>query len=97
MTKSKLELLTALRDTLLDLIQESKQDADDWSAITYMLARATDMLTDERRRQGWMGVYPIVNGCARDALFEGTREQCKLIVDNARVSDPAVDLIVLPL
>lgn len=78
---TKLDRLSALRDTLLELCTESTANADEWNTYNEWLAKATDMLTDERRRQGWMAVYPIVDGCAGDCLFEGDGEQCKIYTD----------------
>lgn len=97
MTSKKLELLTDLRNTLLELCTESVYDPADWDTYHEWLARVGDMLTDERRRDGWMAVYPIVNGCAKDASFEGTKEQCQIYVSVWMEHDPQADLIVLPL
>lgn len=58
---------------------------------------SNDRLTEERRRQGWMVVYPIVDGCSQEALFEGTKEQCKKYVSLMKEKDPKADFIVLPL
>jgi hypothetical protein len=57
------------------------------------------MMTDERRRLGYMAVYPIVNGSAQEALFEGTREQCKIYTDLLLGHDPSMkgNIIVLEL
>ena len=96
-TISNLDRLTMLRDTLLELCTESTANADEWNTYNEWLAKATDMLTDERRRQGWMAVYPIVNGCSQEALFEGTSEQCQIYVSIMKEHDPKADIIVLPL
>lgn len=96
-TTTKLDRLTALRDTLLDLRIESIANADEWNMFSVWLAKVTDMLTDERRRQGWMAVYPIVNGCSQDALFEGTPEQCQIYVSILKEHNPKADIIVLQL
>ena len=78
---SKLDRLTILRDTLLDCCKESVKNADEWQTFHDMLAKVGDMISDEHRRLGYMAVYPIVNGSAQEALFEGTREQCKIYAD----------------
>ena len=96
-TISNLDRLTMLRDTLLELCTESTANADEWNTYNEWLAKATDMLTDERRRQGWMAVYPIVDGCSQEALFEGTSEQCQIYVSIMKEHDPKADIIVLPL
>ena len=96
---SKLDRLTMLRDTLLDCCQESVKDADEWQTFHDMLAKVRDMISDERQRLGYMVVYPIVNGSAQEALFEGTREQCKIYTDLLLKHDPSMrgNIIVLEL
>ena len=96
---SKLDRLTMLRDTLLDCCQESVKDADEWQTFHDMLAKVRDMISDEWRRLGYMAVYPIVNGSAQEALFEGTREQCKIYTDLLLERDPSMrgNIIVLEL
>ena len=96
---SKIDRLTMLRNTLLDCCQESVKDADEWKTFHDMLAKVVDLLTDERRRLGYMAVYPIVNGSAQEALFEGTREQCKIYTDLLLGHDPSMkgNIIVLEL
>lgn len=96
---SKLDRLTMLRNTLLDCCQESVKDADEWQTFHDMLAKVRDLLTDEMRRLGYMAVYPIVNGSAQEALFEGTREQCKIYTDILLENQPEMkgNIIVLEL
>lgn len=96
---SKLDRLTMLRNTLIECCQDSVKDADEWQTFHDMLAKVVDLLTDERRRLGYMAVYPIVNGSAQEALFEGTREQCKIYTDLLLGHDPSMkgNIIVLEL
>ena len=96
---SKLDRLTMLRNSLLDCCQESVKDSDEWQTFHDMLAKVVDMMTDERRRLGYMAVYPIVNGSAQEALFEGTREQCKTYTDILLENKPEMkgNIIVLEL
>ena len=96
---SKLDRLTTLRDSLLDCCKESVKDADEWQTFHDLLAKVVDMMTDERRRLGYMAVYPIVNGSAQEALFEGTREQCKVYTDILLENKPEMkgNIIVLEL
>lgn len=96
-TTTKLDRLTALRDTLLELCTESTANADEWQTFHDMLAKVVNMMTDERRRLGYMAVYPIVDGCSQEALFEGTSEQCQIYVSILKENDPNADIIVLPL
>ena len=98
-TISKLDRLTMLRNSLLDCCKESVKDAEEWQTFHDMLAKVVDMMTDERRRLGYMAVYPIVNGSAQEALFEGTREQCKTYTDILLKNQPEMkgNIIVLEL
>ena len=96
-TTTKLDRLTALRDTLLELRTESTANADELNTYNELLIKATGLLSDERRRQGWMAVYPIVDGCSQEALFEGTSEQCQIYVSILKEHDPKADIIVLQL
>ena len=96
---SKLDRLTMLRDTLLDCCKESVKNADEWQTFHDMLAKVGDMISDEHRRLGYMAVYPIVNGSAQEALFEGTRDQCKIYTDILLENKPEMkgNIIVLEL
>ena len=96
---SKLDRLTTLRVTLLDCCKESVKNADEWKIFRDMLAKVNGMIGDEHRRLGYMAVYPIVNGIAQKALFEGTREQCKTYTDILLENQPEMkgNIIVLEL
>lgn len=94
---TKLDRLTMLRNTLIDCKQECVKDADEWNTYNDMMVKVNDLLTEERRKQGWMAVYPIVDGSAQEAIFEGTREQCDIYVSIMREHDPKADIIVLQL
>ena len=98
-TMTKLDRLTMLRNTLIDCKQECANDADEWNTYNDMIVKVNDLLTEERRKQGWMAVYPIVHGCAQESLFEGTREQCKIYTDLLLGHDPSMkgNIIVLEL
>jgi ABC-type microcin C transport system duplicated ATPase subunit YejF len=63
------------------------------------MAKVKEMISDEHRRLGYMAVYPIVNGSAQEALFEGTREQCKVYTDILLENKPEMrgNIIVLEL
>ena len=94
---SKLDRLTTLRDSLLDCCKESVKNADEWQTFHDWLEKVKDMISDEHRRLGYMAVYPIVNGSAQEALFEGTREQCKIYTDILLENKPEMkgNIIVL--
>lgn len=96
---SKLDRLTTLRYALLDCCLDSVNNADEWQTFHDMLAKVKDMVSDEHRRLGYMAVYPIVNGSAQEALFEGTRDQCKIYTDILLENKPEMkgNIIVLEL
>lgn len=96
---SKLDRLTMLRNTLLDCCNESLKNADELMTFRDMLDKVKEMISDEHRRLGFMAVYPIVNGSAQQALFYGTREQCKTYTDILLESNPEMkgNIIVLEL
>lgn len=95
--ESKLNLLTALRDVLLDLSAESSNSAQERNQFNEMLVKTCGMLSDERRRMGYYAVYPIVDGCSQEPLYEGTLEHCRMYVEITKTYDPKIDLIVLQL
>ena len=78
---TKLDRLTMLRDALIECKKESVKDADEWQTYDDMMRKVYDMMLEEKRRLDYMAVYPIVNGSAQEALFEGTKEQCKSYTD----------------
>lgn len=78
---TKLDRLETLRSVLTECREGSVKDADEWQTYNDMLTRVSDLLTEERRKQGYMAVYPIKDGSAQEALFEGTSEQCKIYTD----------------
>ena len=96
---TKLDRLTMLRDALIECKKESVKDADEWQTYDDMMVKVNDLLTEEKRKSGYMVVYPIVNGSAQEALFEGTREQCKIYTDLLLGHDPSMkgNIIVLEL
>ena len=98
-TTTKLDRLTMLRAALIECKKDSLKDADEWMTFHEMLAKVKDMISDEHRRLGYMAVYPIVNGSAQEALFEGTRDQCKIYTDILLENQPEMkgNIIVLEL
>jgi len=98
-TISKLDRLTMLRDSLLDCCKESVKNADEWNAFHEMLDEVNKMLHDERKAQGWSGVYEIVNGSAVDCLFEGEESSCKVYTDILLEGRPELkgNIIISPL
>lgn len=96
---SKLDRLMTLRDSLLDCCKESVKNADEWQTFHDMLEKVKGMISDEHRRLSYMAVYPIVNGSAQEALFEGTSDQCKIYTDLLLGHDPSMkgNIIVLEL
>ena len=96
---SKLDRLTMLRDSLLDCCKEYVKFPDQWNAFHQMLDEVNKMLHDERKAQGWSGVYEIVNGCAGDCLFEGTDSACGTYTDILLKAEPERkgNIIISPL
>ena len=88
-----------LRNALIECKKESVKDADEWQTYDDMMVKVNDLLTEERRKAGYMAVYPIVNGSAQEALFEGTKEQCKIYTDILLENKPEMkgNIIVLEL
>lgn len=60
--------------------------------------RVRALLLDEYRKLNWHVVSPIVNGCAQEAIYEGTPEDCKKYVQRLVEKDPAIknNLIITP-
>ena len=96
---SKLDRLEMLWEALLECKQGSVKDADEWQTYDDMMRKVNGMMLEEKRRLGYMAVYPIVNGSAQEALFEGTREQCKIYTDILLENKPEMkgNIIVLEL
>ena len=99
MATTKLDRLNMLRDALIECKKESVKDADEWQTYDNMMVKVNDLLTEEKRKAGYMVVYPIVDGSAREALFEGTKEQCKIYTDIMLEAHPEMrgNIIVLEL
>ena len=98
-TISKLDRLMMLRDSLLECCKESVNNDDEWQTFHDWLNKVNDMLHDERKAQGWSGVYEIKDGCAGDCLFEGTESACKVYTDILLKSRPELkgNIIISPL
>ena len=98
-TISKLDRLTMLRDSLLDCCKEYVKFPDQWNAFNEMLDEVNKMLHDERKAQGWSGVYEIVDGSAGDCLFEGEESSCKVYTDILLEGRPELkgNIIISPL
>lgn len=98
-TKTKLDRLETLLLVLLKCKNECANDQDEWNIYNRMTGMLYDMRIEEKRKQGFLAVYPIVNGSAREPLFEGTKEQCKIFTDLLLESQPDLkgNIIVLPL
>lgn len=96
---SKLDRLEMLWEALLECKQGSVKDADEWQTYDDMMRKVNGMMLEEKRRLGYMAVYPIVNGSAQEALFEGTSDQCKIYTDILLENQPEMkgNIIVLEL
>lgn len=58
-----------LKASVLDCINEGMDMGD-------MVARIEAEIKKERETVRWSGVFPIVNGCSTDAVYEGTEADC---------------------
>lgn len=96
---SKLDRLNMLRDSLLECCKESVNNADEWQTFHDMLDKVKDMLHEERKAQGWSGVYEITDGCAGDCLFECTESACNVYTDILLEGRPELkgNIIISPL
>lgn len=98
-TTSKIEQLENLRQVLNECKEVYVRDEEEWNALNDMLIVVCGLLTKEQRKEGWMAVYPIVDGCSREALFEGTSEECDIYVETLLEVHPEMkgEIIVLQL
>ena len=96
---TKLERLTMMRDALIECKKESVKDADEWQTYDDMMRKVYNMMLEEKRKAGYMVVYPIVDGSAQESLFEGTKEQCAIYTDILLEGHPEMkgNIIVLQL
>ena len=81
-------------ESLLLTIQECKQESPEmnWGD---MEERAADAVLQEKRRLGYMAVYPIANGCATEAAYEGTEQDCIAYGKIFKRHNPDKDIIIL--
>ena len=96
---TKLDRLTMLRNALIECKRESVKDADEWQTYDDMMRKVNGMMLEEKRRLGYMAVYPIVDGSAQESVFEGTAEKCKIYTDILLENNPSMsgNIIVLEL
>lgn len=96
---NKLDRLEMLWETLLECKQGSVKDAEEWQTYDDMMRKVNGMMLEEKRRLGYMVVYPIVDGSARESVFEGTAEKCKIYTDILLENNPSMrgNIIVLQL
>ena len=96
---SKLDRLEMLCEALLECKQGSVKDADEWQTYDDMMKKVKGMMLEEKRRLGYMAVYPIVDGSAQESVFEGTAENCKIYTDILLENNPSLkgNIIVLQL
>lgn len=68
---SRLTRLEYLKASILDCITEGMNMGD-------MLARVNEEIKKEREAVRWSGVFPIVNGCSTNCIYEGTELDCAI-------------------
>lgn len=79
--KAKIGRLEAVRSVLIECMNASTKDENEWRIYAGMLGDIMNLITEERRKLGHMAVYPIGSGCSQQSLFEGSIEQCSLYID----------------
>lgn len=89
---TRLQDLTTMRLAIEDC--RNRHPEMEWDS---MVQRANDMVREEQHRLGYMAVYPIVDGCSCDAVYEATPEHCDIYVSIARENDPSKEFIILPI
>ena len=96
---SKLDRLNMLLDNLRKCRNECVRHSEEWLTYNNMIEKVSDMLYEEKRKAGYMAVYPIVDGSAQESLFEGTKEQCAIYTDILLEGHPEMkgNIIVLPI
>lgn len=96
---SKLDRLSILLDNLRKCRNECVRHSEEWLTYNDMIEKVSDMLYEEKRKAGYMAVYPIVDGSAQESLFEGTKEQCAIYTDILLENNPSMkgNIIVLQL
>ena len=87
---SKLDRLSILLDNLRKCRKECVRHSEECMTYNDMIEKISDILYEEKRKEGYMVVYPIVNGSAQEPLFEGTCEQCKVYIDILLEKDPSM-------
>ena len=87
---NKLDRLEMLCETLLECKQGSVKDAEEWQTYDDMMRKVNGMMLEEKRRLSYMAVYPIVDGSARESVFEGTAEKCKIYTDILLENNPSM-------
>lgn len=93
--RTKLQRLEMLQKVLLECREESVHDEKEYNIYNFISSILYDEIERERRSLGYMGVYPIINGCSGDCLFEGTKESCQIYVSIMREANPDVELMIL--
>lgn len=91
---TRLDRLMIMRSSIEDCMHENPDM--EWGD---MLQRADDMVRKEQHRLGHHAVYPIVDGCSREAVYESTLDNCRIYVGIAVEHDPSKkdQFIILPI
>lgn len=96
---SKLNRLNMLLYNLRKCRNVCVRHSEEWLNYNDMIEKFSDMLYEEKRKAGYMAVYPIVDGSVQESLFEGTKEQCAIYTEFLLEAHPEMkgNIIVLQL
>ena len=96
---NKIERLSMLRKALVECMEESVHDAEEWQVYHDMNEKVKELLHEEYKVQGYSGVYEIKDGQAGKCLYEGSQEACDIFVETLLSRHPEYksNIIVSPL
>lgn len=94
-----IDRLMTLRHVLSQCKYESVIYAEEWEFYEHLTDEVDELLTEAKRMAGYMVVYPIINGCSGDSLYEGTPDQCNIFIDTLFEGHPDMrgNIITIPL
>lgn len=91
----KIERLQKLQHTIAELRCEAVEDREEYQFYMFISSQTYDKLHEEYQKQGYMAVYPIINGCSGEAIFIGTKDECRAFVTTLKEKNPSAEVIVL--
>lgn len=93
---TKTKRLAYLLDALTETRDDCANDETERAKFNDVIRRVREMM-DAERTAGLhiLSVYPVVNGCSREAVFEGTMAQCRAYVHRRKEAEPRFECIIL--